>query len=121
MLIGKDALLENLKDLARIVVKSLLEFIKKLYYSLNIFRNNLGAELLKFNDNETFKILTNAELKYPRGELTLRDKTWTEILDHNYFSKQLVESWKKTNVPPRCIRVCGAIKREQEQNVKVEL
>ena len=73
------------------------------------------------DDNETFKILTNAELKYPRGELTLRDKTWTEILDHEYFSKQLVESWKKTNVPPRCIRVCSSIKREQEQNVKVEL
>ena len=73
------------------------------------------------DDNETFKVLTNAELKYPRGELTLRDKTWNQILEHEYFSKQLVESWKQTNVPPRCIRVCGAIKREQEQNVKVDL
>lgn len=55
MLLGKDVLLENLKDLARIAVKSLLEFIKKLYYSLNVFRKNLGTELLKFNDNDTFR------------------------------------------------------------------
>lgn len=73
------------------------------------------------DDFETFKQLSSQQLMYPMGELTLRNKTWTEILDSDYFSKQLVDSWDKMNVPPRCIRTCGKVKREAEQNVKVDL
>jgi MoaA/NifB/PqqE/SkfB family radical SAM enzyme len=70
---------------------------------------------------ETYKTLATGQLKYPIGELSLRNKTWQEILNHKYFAKELVDSWQKQNVPPRCIRTCSVVRRETEQNVIVDL
>ena len=69
---------------------------------------------------ETFKTMSTSELKYPVGELSLRDKSWTEVLAHSFFD-DLINSWTNSNVIPRCIRTCGIVKREAEQNVKVNL
>jgi len=73
------------------------------------------------DEYENFKTLANGQLPYPIGELSLRNKTWQEILSHDFFEKDLVNSWTGSNVIPRCIRTCGKVKREAEQNVKVEL
>ena len=72
------------------------------------------------DEYETFKTLSNNELAYPVGELSLRKKSWQEILNHQFFN-DLIKSWTQTNVIPRCIRTCGIVKREQEQNIQVEL
>jgi MoaA/NifB/PqqE/SkfB family radical SAM enzyme len=69
---------------------------------------------------ETFKTISNAELKYPTGELLLNKKPWKEILEHDFF-KELIQSWTQSNVIPRCIRTCGIVKREAEQNVRVQI
>lgn len=69
---------------------------------------------------ETFKTISNAELKYPFGELLLNEKSWNEILEHDFFN-ELMQSWTQSNVIPRCIRTCGIVKREAEQNLKVKL
>lgn len=73
------------------------------------------------DEYENYKTLANGQLPYPIGELSLRDKTWAEILDHDFFKNDLVKSWNNQNVIPRCIRTCGVVKRESEQNVKVKL
>jgi len=70
---------------------------------------------------ETWKTLAKGQLSYPFGELTLRDKTWKEVLDHKYFAEDLVKSWQQQNVHPRCIRTCGKVRREAEQNVNVDI
>lgn len=73
------------------------------------------------NEFETYKTLAKGQLVYPLGELTLRDKTWKEILDHKYFAEDLVKSWQQQNVHPRCIRTCSKVRRESDQNVRVNL
>lgn len=73
------------------------------------------------DEYENWKTLANGQLPYPVGELSLQDKTWNEILDHKFFKEELVKSWTADNVIPRCIRTCGVVKRESEQNVKVQL
>ena len=70
---------------------------------------------------ETWKTLVKGQLSYPFGELTLRDKTWKQVLDHKYFAEDLVKSWQQQNVHPRCIRTCGKVRRETEQNVRVDI
>tara|TARA_A100001388_G_scaffold255131_1_gene219375 strand:- start:96 stop:1169 length:1074 start_codon:yes stop_codon:yes gene_type:complete len=70
---------------------------------------------------ETYKSLSSQQLKYPLGELSLRNKTWQDILNHKYFAEDLEKSWKQQNVHPRCIITCSKVKREKEQNVKVNL
>jgi len=72
------------------------------------------------DEYENFKTLSSKELPYPKGELNLRDKDWDEILAHPFFAKDLVDSWSGDNVMHRCVRTCGVVKREAEQNVKVE-
>lgn len=69
---------------------------------------------------ETFKTISNAELKYPLGELLLNKKSWKEILEHKFF-KDLMQSWTQSNIIPRCIRTCGIVKREAEQNLNIKL
>jgi hypothetical protein len=73
------------------------------------------------DDNESFRKFSEAELKYPLTELSLKDKSWAEILLHKFFSEELEKSWGDDNVIPRCIKTCGIVKREQEQNMKVNL
>lgn len=73
------------------------------------------------DEYENFKTLATKQLPYPIGELSLRTKSWIEILEHNFFAKDLEKSWIENNVIPRCIRTCGVVKREAEQNIKVEL
>jgi MoaA/NifB/PqqE/SkfB family radical SAM enzyme len=73
------------------------------------------------DEYENYKTLANGQLPYPLGELNLRDKTWEEIMQHDFFKKDLVDSWSSNNVIPRCVRTCGVVKREAEQNVKVKL
>jgi MoaA/NifB/PqqE/SkfB family radical SAM enzyme len=73
------------------------------------------------DEYENFKTLANGQLPYPIGELSLRDKPWEEILEHKFFKEDLIKSWTGDNVIPRCIRTCGIVKREAEQNVKVKL
>lgn len=70
---------------------------------------------------ETYKTLSKDQLRYPLGELTLRNKTWKEILDSKYFAEDLVKSWQNKNVHPRCIKTCSRVKREAEQNVVVDI
>lgn len=69
---------------------------------------------------ETFKALSKSQLKYPIGELLLNEKSWNEILNHSFFT-ELIKSWTQSNVIPRCIRTCGIVKREKEQNLQVQI
>lgn len=73
------------------------------------------------DDHESFKKFSKDELKYPLGELSLKDKTWNTILNHKFFAEDLINSWSNNNVIPRCIKTCGIVKREYEQNMKVKL
>lgn len=73
------------------------------------------------DEYENWKTLAKGQLPYPIGELSLKDKTWNEILNHDFFKNDLEKSWTGDNVIPRCIRTCGVVKREAEQNVKVNL
>jgi MoaA/NifB/PqqE/SkfB family radical SAM enzyme len=73
------------------------------------------------DEYENYKTLANGQLPYPIGELSLKDKTWKEILNHKFFKEDLVKSWINDNVIPRCIKTCGIVKREEEQNVRVKL
>lgn len=68
---------------------------------------------------ETYKYLSEEELKYPIGELTLLTTTWEEILQSQFFNS-LEESWTNNNVIPRCIKTCGITNREAEQNLQVD-
>lgn len=91
---------------------------KKIYVSsrLEVFPCSYISD-----NNETFKTITEQELKYPEGELCLRDKTWKQVLDHPYYANDLVESFTNNNVIPRCIRTCGVVKRIYEQNLQVKI
>lgn len=73
------------------------------------------------DDNESFRKFSENELKYPTGELSLRNKSWADILNDKFFTIDLVNSWNNDTVIPRCIKTCGVVKREQEQNMKVDL
>lgn len=73
------------------------------------------------DEYETYKTLASGQLSYPMGELTLREKTWNQILSHKYFAEDLVKSWQQKNVHPRCIRTCSKVKREAQQNVRVDI
>lgn len=70
---------------------------------------------------ETYKKHTKKELKYPINELTLRKKTWNEILGHSFFKKDLENSWIGKEVIPRCIKTCGIANRERGQILKTDL
>lgn len=70
---------------------------------------------------ETYKTHTVEELRYPFGELTLKEKSWPEILHHDFFKKQLEESWSGSNVIPRCIKTCGIANRELGQILKQKI
>lgn len=67
---------------------------------------------------EGYKFLSDNELKYPSGELNLKEKSWMEILNHPYYTDDLIKSWKDTNTPVRCIRICGLANRVMDQKEK---
>lgn len=70
---------------------------------------------------ETYKKHTKEELEYPVNELTLRKKTWNEILNNSFFNNDLESSWTDVNVIPRCIKTCGVANREQGQILKQKI
>jgi MoaA/NifB/PqqE/SkfB family radical SAM enzyme len=73
------------------------------------------------DDNESFRKFSDTELKYPQNELSLHNKSWKDILQHKFFTEELEKSWNNDNIIPRCIKTCGIVKREQEQNMKVKI
>ncbi len=73
------------------------------------------------DEHESYKKFSLNELKYPTGELSLKDKSWGDIFSHKFFTEDLINSWTQSNVIPRCIKTCGVVKREQEQNMRVSL
>lgn len=70
---------------------------------------------------ETFKKHSNEELKYPIDKLTLRKKSWNEILHHSFFASDLENSWNNSNVIPRCVKTCGIVNRERGQILKQDM
>ena len=70
---------------------------------------------------ETYKSMALGQLKPPFEEINLKTSTWTQILDTKFYKEDLVKSWEQNNVMPRCIRTCGKVKRETEQNVVVKI
>jgi MoaA/NifB/PqqE/SkfB family radical SAM enzyme len=112
----------------RIIPSTDLKFDKKitcLYKNRNEIYINSRLEVFPCcfisDEYETFKPITYKELKYPIGSLNLRNNSWTEILDHEFYSKQLVESFSNDTVIPRCISTCGIANKIPEQNLSVKL
>ena len=70
---------------------------------------------------ETYKSLATNQLIPPLDEITLKTNTWNEILNTKFYKEDLVKSWEQNDVMPRCIRTCGKVKREAEQNVIVRI
>ena len=68
---------------------------------------------------ETYKVLSEGQLLPPFEDINLKTSTWVEILDTKFYKEDLVKSWEENNVMPRCIRTCGKVKRESEQNLLV--
>ena len=99
-------------------IKCMYKEAKKIYVNsrLDVFPCSYLSD-----SNETLKALTPNELKYPQGELCLKNKNWKEILDHSYYAKDLVNSFNNSTVIPRCVRTCGVVDRIYEQNLKVDI
>lgn len=69
------------------------------------------------SDNEELRINRKSDsLHVPFNEFNLREKTWREIFDHRFYKDDLVNSFTGTNTITRCIKTCGLIKRESNQN-----
>jgi MoaA/NifB/PqqE/SkfB family radical SAM enzyme len=74
------------------------------------------------DDNENNSINKKLdEIHVPFNDLTLRSKTWNEILNHSFFKNDIVSSFSdKDKTLRRCIKTCS-MNRESNQNEKVQL
>lgn len=125
-------IIENAKYQSSLTGPKFYTYQNKLDYNINcLYREEkkiyVNSRLDVFpccyisDQQEVFKNIPENELKYPSGELNLRNKSWEEILNHPYFTKDLIESWKSNNTPVKCIRTCGVVNREREQNISKEV
>ncbi len=74
------------------------------------------------DENERLRLNINPEkIQIPLKEFNLRHYDWTQILENSFYKKDFVDSFISKNVLDRCIRTCGLIKRESNQEEKVEL
>lgn len=112
-IIEKDSIVDN-----EWKISCMYQEAKKIYVNsrLDVFPCSYLSD-----SNETFKKVTKTELKYPEGELSLKNKSWQQILSHEYYATELVKSFENSNVIPRCIRTCGVVRRTYEQNMQVEI
>ena len=59
-------------------------------------------------------------LQVPLAEMSLRNKSWSDILSIPFYKEELLKSFKSNNTIPRCIFTCGVVNRETNQNTIVE-
>ena len=60
-------------------------------------------------------------INVPIEVMNLNDKTWEEILNLPFYRKDFVESFTDKTVHPRCIKTCGVIPREKNQQGIIKL
>ncbi len=90
------------KKSQKIYVSSRLQVFPCCYISDNY-------ENMKLNIDPT-------SLQFPLDELSLKNKSWIEILNHSFYKEDLMKSFSSDNVISRCIKTCGVVNRESNQN-----
>lgn len=54
-------------------------------------------------------------IQVPYSEMSLREKSWSDILQTQFYDNDLVTSFSQTNALSRCITTCGVVRREENQ------
>ncbi len=68
------------------------------------------------DENESMRLnMDSSRLLVPLEEMSLRKKSWSEILAHPFYREELLKSFTNEKVLKRCVKVCGVVKREQNQ------
>lgn len=71
--------------------------------------------------NERMQLNIDKEvLQVPLAEMSLRNKSWKEILNIPFYKEELINSFKSNNTIQRCIFTCGVVDRETNQNMIVK-
>ena len=74
------------------------------------------------DDNESRRLKhRDGVIDIPISEMNLNDKTWEEILSMPFYQNEFVESFTNGKVQPRCIKTCGVIPREANQQGIIKL
>lgn len=60
-------------------------------------------------------------LQVPLAEMSLRNKSWSDILSIPFYKEELLKSFTTNNTIKRCIFTCGVVDREANQNTIVKL
>jgi len=60
------------------------------------------------------------ELRVPIEEISLRNKSWKDILSILFYKEKLLKSFKSNNTMQRYIFTCGVVERKSNQNTIVK-
>ena len=94
------------KEAKKIYINSRLEVFPCCYISdVN--------EKMQLNIDETV-------LQVPLADMSLRNKSWSDILSIPFYKEELLKSFKSNNTLKRCIFTCGVVDRETNQNMIVK-
>jgi MoaA/NifB/PqqE/SkfB family radical SAM enzyme len=98
-----------------------------------VYRNNrriyVNSDLIVFpccyisDENESGILnVDQEEIQFPLKKLSLRDKNWSEIINHEFYRDKFVKSFTdKDSTLSRCIKTCGIVKREENQNQLIDI
>ncbi len=92
---------QNKSEFQRVYVNSLLQVHPCCFISNDLFPSK------NFIAQDTNEKVFN---KYGQVFNSLREFTWSEVLNHSFFSSELVSSWEKSSSEGRllrCARTCG--------------
>lgn len=74
------------------------------------------------DNNEKLKLNTdNSQLHVPIDQMSLKNKSWTDILNIPFYREELLKSFQSSNTIRRCIFTCGIVDRETNQNKVIDV
>ena len=65
--------------------------------------------------------LDKSKLQIPLSEISLRSKSWCDILNNSFYKEELIKSFYGNNTIDRCIFTCGVVSRESNQNQVIKI
>ena len=69
------------------------------------------------SDNEQLWLNADAsKLQVPLDDFSLRDRSWHDILQHPFYTRELLDSFTNGKALRRCINTCGVVQYEANQN-----
>jgi MoaA/NifB/PqqE/SkfB family radical SAM enzyme len=68
------------------------------------------------SDLESKKPVKENQLRVPVEDVSLKSKSWKEILENNFYKNDLIESFTNKETISRCIHTCGVVNRILGQN-----